>query len=211
MDISKIRDEFEAHDDGDDMHYYYNRDERIRNAPKIVQDYYSGKFNPKGGIFKSLVSTTGNKMLLVCIVVCAAAVVYLYNTGDKPYRKHIAGAEAGIAAFSYEDEVYVSVTVKTNDSAAKSHSMQQAESGNDANGEGGEVISSDNIVEAAFTVLDADSENVGTSKITGALQDGEAVLRMKFQDYDARRVNAAVTYGGETKTLSVAIGGSQTK
>ena len=43
MDFDKID---EGYTDGEKpLHFYYNREERIKNAPKIVQDFYAGKVN----------------------------------------------------------------------------------------------------------------------------------------------------------------------
>ena len=51
MDFSNID---EGHIDGEpELHYFYNREERIKNAPPIVQEYYNGGLRPVRG-FKIL-------------------------------------------------------------------------------------------------------------------------------------------------------------
>lgn len=183
-----MKDLNEGHSDEEEMHFYYDRSERIAHAPKIVQDYYSGKFNPKGGYFKSLVSTTGNKLLLICVLISAAAVVILNKTGDKPYRKHIGQAVMTAAAFSYGDDIYASVTAR--DEARQSGGERQ----------------SDGLVEGKFEAIDADGERVGAASIADVMQDGEAELKAKFADYDIKKIVIEVTYSGETKTLAAEVG-----
>lgn len=195
MDFSKLD---EGHDDGDDVHYYYDRQERISHAPKIVQDYYSGKFHPTGGLFKSLISTTGNKILLVCVLVCSAAVVYLHSTGDKPFRKHIGSVQMTLAAFNYGDEVYASITAKDE----KASSSAAKEGGGQDSG----FIDASNLIECHFSALDCNGEVVCEAAVAEAVQDGAAQLRVKFQDYDIVKVEAEVSYAGESKTLSMPVG-----
>ena len=60
MDFSNMD---EGHEDGKEaLHYYFNHEERIKRAPKIVRDYYSGEGiqSPKG-ILKSLVAPKANR------------------------------------------------------------------------------------------------------------------------------------------------------
>ena len=68
MDFDKISEGYENKDNN--FVYYYNREERIARAPKIVQDYYSGKFNvSKKGLFGTMFATRGNKFLFLSIIV----------------------------------------------------------------------------------------------------------------------------------------------
>lgn len=189
MDFSNLGDT-EGHSDEGEMHFYYDRKERIAHAPKIVQDYYSGKFRPSGGIFKSLVSTTGNKLLLICVLICAAAVVVLNKTGDKTYRKHIGQAVMQAASFSYGDDVYVSVKAVE---AAK------------ANGDK-DVVSSKSFVEGKFTAVDARGNVISQANAEDVMLDGKAEIRMRFSDYGIKKVLIEVTYKGDTKTLITEVG-----
>ena len=47
MDFSKIEETREENQKPEDnLVFHYNREERLKRAPKIVQDYYSGNFKP---------------------------------------------------------------------------------------------------------------------------------------------------------------------
>lgn len=182
MDFSKISGMEGHYDDEDEVHFYYDNEERIAHAPRIVKDYYSGKFSPRGGLFRSLVSTTGNKLLLVCVVVCAASVVVLHRFGDTPYRKHMGQVLVTAGAFVYGDDVYASVKAE------------------------GEAVDGA-LLECTFTALDNDVEVVAQKTATDTITSGNAELKTKFRDYDIKKVVAQVTYSGETKTLVAEIGG----
>ena len=49
--------------------FRYNRNERLKNAPKNVQDFYSGNFStaPKG-LFKSLFANKTSKIMFLTII-----------------------------------------------------------------------------------------------------------------------------------------------
>ena len=118
MDFSNMD---EGHEDGKEaLHYYFNHEERIKRAPKIVRDYYNGEGiqSPKG-ILKSLVATRANRFGLFGIVIFCAF-IYVYSlVGEKPYRKIVGGVEATLAAFSYADEIYASLTVRPENDTEK--------------------------------------------------------------------------------------------
>ena len=48
------------------LHFYYNREERIKNAPKIVQDYYAGRVNQfTRNPFKAFFANRFNRFMFV--------------------------------------------------------------------------------------------------------------------------------------------------
>ena len=70
MDFDKIQES--RSDDKEELHFFYNREERLKNAPQIVQDYYSGKFKPAKGFFRIMFATKGNRFLFVALVLFVA-------------------------------------------------------------------------------------------------------------------------------------------
>ena len=65
MDFSNID---EGHIDGEpELHYFYNREERIKNAPPIVQEYYNGGLRPVRG-FKILFVNKTNRLMFFMIL-----------------------------------------------------------------------------------------------------------------------------------------------
>ena len=174
MDFSKI-DETRPDSPGDEeqMVFHYSREERLRHAPKIVQDYYSGDFKPyKGGLFKSLVSTRGNKLLLVTIVFTFGIILFVNYFGPQKSGATIAGVEARLSAFSYGDSVYVSLLLK--DAPRKKK------------GEFADGIP----VTVTFSVYDKENGLVREEKVIGKYEGNEVFLRTTFTDFDIIKVGA---------------------
>ena len=99
-------------DDSENIHFLYNREERLKNAPKIVQDYYAGKvFNYDTGVkglFKSLVSTKTNRFLLISIILFLAC-IYLFSFLSKNQNSTACGFPVQFESFSYNERIYVSL------------------------------------------------------------------------------------------------------
>ena len=96
MDLSKIEETRDENQNPEEnLVFHYSRAERLKRAPKIVRDYYSGEFKPyKGGLLKSLVATKANRLLFVTIVFTFGIILFV---------RYFA------SAFSYDDSVYASV------------------------------------------------------------------------------------------------------
>lgn len=89
--------------------FHYNREERLKKAPKIVQDYHSGKLTAyKPGLFKALVSTKSNRMIFFALIICLAVVIFtgLFN---KPEKNSLNGIGVSVSAMSFDETVYVSL------------------------------------------------------------------------------------------------------
>lgn len=105
MDYDKIS---EGYGEGEKpFTFYYNRKERISRAPKIVQDYYAGKFGvTKKGLFKTMFATRANKMLFLSVIIimlfgfCYS--IYLNKVGYS-----FAGTNVKITSFSFDETVFV--------------------------------------------------------------------------------------------------------
>lgn len=183
MDFSGID---EGHEDGEEaLHYYFDHDERIKRAPKIVRDYYEGKGpRPVKGVFKNLVAGKGNRLMLVCVVVLAAFIFVWSFFSDKPNKKTFDGAKASLAAFSFEDDVYASVRLSPDGGRSDG---QRETSG---------------AVSVKFFAVDDQGETVLSAEKSERFDGEEISIRAKFPDYDIIKVSAEVVFRGETKTLS---------
>ena len=181
MDFSNMD---EGYEDGKEaLHYYFNHEERIKRAPKIVQDYYNGEGiqSPKG-ILKSLVATRANRFGLFGIVIFCAF-IYVYSlVGEKPYRKIVGGVEATLTSFSYADEIYASLTV--------------------CPGSDTEKAMTSGTITVRFSSIDVQKAVVGEFEDVQSYTGEELTVRTKFPDYDIVAVRAEVRFRGETKTLS---------
>lgn len=189
MDFSKIDEGHPEYKEGEaPFHYYYNRAERIAKAPQIVQDYYNGKGpRPVKGLFKSLVSTRGNRFMLSSIVIFAAF-IWIFSFFSRQSASKIAGTSASLSAFSFEESVYASLKFDAVNGAAL---------------EGGESLQVP--VTAVFTAYEVSGEISNRIEIEEIFYGDELFIRTKFTDYDIIKVICDVTAGAEKKSFSAKI------
>lgn len=174
MDFSKIEESREDNsDERNRMVFHYDREKRLRRAPEIVRDYYSGKFGPyKGGILKSLVSTRANRLLFVTIIFAFGIIYFVNFFGPQKSSGSLAKVDVHLSAFSYDDSVYASVRL----SAA----------GKKIKGNFSEGVP----VSAVITAYDKDNAAVVEERLSGKYAGEELFLRTNFADYDIIRVVA---------------------
>jgi hypothetical protein len=150
--------------------FYYDRERRIANAPKVVRDYYSGKNKQVKGFFKVLVATPAKRMLFITIIGLCVIVVFLnYNMGSESVRT-IAGIPVTLSAFAFEDVVYISIQLAENS-----------------------VIKDEKTVDAVLSIFNADNHVLETRRLTKNYSGSEEFLRTTIADYDILRIEAVVT------------------
>ncbi|WP_294430221.1 hypothetical protein [uncultured Treponema sp.] len=176
MDFSKFdetRSDDEQNHSDERLVFHYNREERLKHAPEIVQDYYSGKFHPyKGGLFKSLVNTRANRLLFVTIIFAFGIILFVNYFGPQKSSGSLAGVDVKLSAFSYEDSVYASLKL---DKASKKKL---------AGFKDGVPVS------ATFSAHDKEGVVVQEVKVLGKYEGKELFLRTTFSDYDIISIDA---------------------
>ena len=181
VDFGKIDD---GHVDGEEpLVFRYSREERLKHAPKIVQDYYSGASQVRRGLLRSLVATKGNRFMLMSVGLCVG-VVLLASVLSRRDSGSVFGVDARLSAFSFEEHVYVSVRLD----AAGSRFAHQTELPLP--------------VLARVSFIDDDGGVVAETPVTGKYDGNELFLRTTAADYGIVRVTAEVELGGESVELS---------
>ena len=171
-------------DDGVDkpLKYYYNREERIAKAPKLVQDYYNGNLKPVRG-FRIFLTKQNRYIFFALIFFVGATWIY---TGLNRTRAGttLAGINFELTAFSYEEEVYVQLKMKRSSRSRETAPINVA---------------------ADFFAIDPNRQ-VG-DKREGQLvyESDEQYIRTKFTDYDIIRVDVILNAGGHEKELSAEV------
>lgn len=164
------------------FHYYYNREERIAKAPPQVQEYYRGGMRPVRGL-KVLFNKQNRFVLLALVLFVGAYWVYSGFNSTRAYG-NLHGINFELSAFSYEEEVFVSLKMKR---SKKATDLSPA------------------AVNAEVFVIDPNNQ-VGDKRILSYLySDGEQFLRTKFTDYDIIRVDLILKVGDEETELSAEV------
>ena len=171
-------------DDEEDkkLKYYYNREERIAKAPQLVKDYYAGKMKPVRGF--RIFFTKQNRYIFFALIFFVGA-TWIYTGLNKTRAgTTLSGINFELTAFSYEEEVYVSLQMKR---SSRSKDVAPVP------------------VAAEFFAIDPNNQ-VG-DKRNGQLvyDEGEKYIRTKFTDYDIIRVDVILNAGGTEKELSAEV------
>ena len=174
----------EGHAEGEEpVVFRYNREERLKNAPQIVRDAYDGKMKPIRG-FKVLWVNKSNRYILLSLIIFIGFVwVFTAVSSTKSYAK-INNIAFELSAFSFQDEVYV--TLKINDKNANEKSPPVKVT-----------------VEVFF--INNDKQIIEKKELSLVYRDGEKTLATKAGDYDIIRVDAIIQADNKEKEVTTAI------
>jgi endo-1,4-beta-D-glucanase Y len=170
----------EGYSEGEEKyHFFYNREERIKNAPKIVQDYYDGKLNPERG-FKALFSNRANRFVLISLVVIVVLSWSYVGLRSLDNKDKINGINFELDAFLYEDDIFANIKI----SSKKKKPC---------------------IIYANFFALDQNDQIVSDQEVIENYEGKEIYLRTKFTDYDIKEVRVLINVENEKKELTTDI------
>lgn len=177
MDFSNIP---EGHEDGsEDLVFHFSNAERVRNAPQLVKDYYSGKLIQKRpGLFRALVSTKSNRFVFIALMVCFALVVFNTFFGPKANVETYKGVPMTLTAYSFGDKVLVSIQLSA---------VEKKFRGKYSNGIP---------VFAKIEAVDVDNQVVSNFQAADLYEEKQIFLRASFTDFDITSVNAEIELGG---------------
>lgn len=177
-----------------ELRFHYNREERVKRAPKIVQDYYAGKLAPTKGLFKVLVATKFNRMMLLTVALCFAVVIIVKTFSNRPSLAVAAGFELELSAFSYDESVYAQVKI---------HPLKK--SLKDKNFDIEKYVKDQERALATFSFVDADGQEIAKIQGSGEIQKNAFFIRTNSPDYDIIKVAAQVEILGQKAGLSSSV------
>lgn len=174
----------EGHAQGEEkIVFRYNREERLKNAPQIVRDYYDGKNRPVRG-FKVLWVNKSNRFILLSLVFFIAFVwIYTAINNTRNYA-NIDGTILELKAFSFQENIYTSVTISSKTADEKSNPVT---------------------VTCEFFFINNDNQVIEKKQFSTEYKYGESSLATKASDYDIIRVDVIASVGGKEKELSAAV------
>lgn len=164
------------------LKFYYNREERLAKAPKLVQDYYNGKLKPVRGF--RIFFTKQNRYIFFALIFFVGATWIYTGLNKTRAATTLAGINFELTAFSYEEEVYVQLKMKRSSRSRETGPLP---------------------VDAEFFAIDPNNQ-VGDKRQGQLVYDeGEQYIRTKFTDYDIIRVDVILNAGGSEKELSAEV------
>ena len=153
------------------VYHYGKPGERFKNADESVKKFYEELENPsKKGFFSALVKTKTSRMLLITII-ALMAMIFIISNFDKTSSASINGIPLQLSAFSFEDDVYVSLKMTSVES------MQN------------EVPLTVQVLVKACT---AEKQIVSSAELAGFYNGQETFLRTSFKDYDILYIEADI-------------------
>lgn len=170
--------EIVTEEDKSQLHFYYNREERITKAPQNVKDYYDGKMKPVKGI-RILVAFKPNRFILISLVLFIGF-VWVYNSINTARDSFILnGIVYSAQSFCFEEEIYLNLKIKEK----KENNIPVK-------------------VNAKVQFINADNQIVDEQELYMVYDKGEKYLRTKHTDYDIIRIDVLINANGEEKELS---------
>ena len=206
MDFKNIQESYSDQKDASDQnsfHFYYNREERLKNAPQIVRDYYDGKMNPKKGLFRVLVSNRQNKFLFLSIFIFAAF-IWIFSFINGHASDKFLGTECQLEAFSFDDTVYVSLKmdeVKKSLQKNSKKNISKTDASMQTNPSNPE-LSRQIPFKVTFYAYDNSGLVQNKSEVDEVFTGSELFVRTKFNDYDIIKVTAFAESEFESKEFS---------
>lgn len=186
--------------------FYYDREKRLERQPKL-KPLYDGSLIRERGFFAALKNAPGGKCLLAAIALLLVLVAFL-SVFDKRNEDALNGVSFSLAAFAFEDTVYVTVKCDAQKIAAEKNAPQntarKTETANAPTDTPAGTATAQQ-VSVLFTAEDESKTIIDKKTVSGVYTGSELLLRVTFTDYDVVKIVAAVTIDGTEKTVSAAV------
>ena len=166
-----------------ELNFYYNREERLKNAPRTVKDFYSGKMKtPPRGLIKVLVATKGSRIMFLTLVFITALGIAISLVDKTANTEKKDGIHYTLNAFSFEEVVYVSLKLDENSSYKK-----------------------ETEIDISFVAKDRSGTVSAKNTESGTYSGNELFFRTTFYDYDIILIDAVIQVGGKNILLTAPV------
>lgn len=174
----------EKKDDEPELVFYYNREERLKNAPKRVRQAYDGTFpSPPKGIFEALVHTKSSKMMLIVMLITLGFTVFtiFLNGGTSLSKSNVSDVRMELKTFSFDGKLYATVDFFQNQNV------------------------SDIYIDVIFYAKDEKNNIIKTESVTQKYDGKKCQSGAVFEADGISAVDASVKINDEQKILSVSV------
>lgn len=159
--------------DEETLIFRYNRKERLKNAPKNVQDFYSGNFStvPRG-LFRSLFANKTSKIMFLTIIFLLMLSMFLTFLSPKENTVSVENLKIQLNAIYFEDKIYCSL---------------EFPSSND-------FLNREEFVYAKFLAFD-ENDNLINSDFDSGIYSGEKkYFRCAFMDFEIAKITCELDF-----------------
>ena len=156
--------------------FHYSREHRLSRANPELRRVYEEGYNLNKGFIKGLTGNAGLRSTFMVIIILCAAIGLISFFGPSSDEASFYGADASLRAFSFGENVFVSVFIASNDELPAPFPA---------------------MVAAELSVLDGDGAILTAAIVTGWYSGEETVLRYSFPDYEGATVTAVLYVIGD--------------
>ncbi len=173
-------------DEAQNLTFHYNREERLKNAPKMVRDYYSGDYKmPPKGLFKMLVYTKSSRIMLFVLIACLLLALFIGLMSPNADEGALSNIKLKLTAFAFQDNIYTQIVLKPDEKNTEK--------------------SIETSIDVDFNFYDVDGALVETVKKTDIYKGNELAIGTTSTDYDILKVEAVVTIDNEQSALKATV------
>lgn len=172
----------------DSLTFHYKRSERLKSAPKMVQDYYSGEYKmPPKGLFKMLVYTKSSRIMLIVLIICLVMTLFIGILKPGADEGNYADVPMKLTAFSFQDSVYTQLILKVPEKNPENYEDSEMQ------------------VDVDFNFYDVDGAQTASIRKTDIYKGNELAIGTTSSDYDILKVEAVVTIGNEQSVMKATV------
>ncbi len=164
-------------EEGPDMVFHYKKGSFREREDQATRDLATGVSVPKRGLFRALVSTKGNRIMLMVLVMSIGVVLIVSFFSKGQERDCVSGVNMELSAFSFNGQVYASLALS---GVKKDEALQRNLSVNFTAVDSDSVVSNSQSFYVCFDSQSAELEN------------GIMYVRAIFTDYDIIKIQCSV-------------------
>jgi len=190
--------QIDGYEEGNEpLTFHHKNGEYRKNEPQFAQDLANGVNQPKRGFFKVLVSTKGNRSMFTVMCLAFVIIILVNIFAKNPNESVVNGINCNITSFSFEDKVYVTLELKTNEKGRSSRSVRKSEEKTPV-----VKLASPKKVIAKFFLYNTDKAQSAVRESDCVFDGTTSYIRETFADYDIVEVKCSVTSADETEFLT---------
>lgn len=177
--------ETRSENEEENIRFYYSHEDRIKHAPKIVQDYYNGSFQLQKG-FRVLFKNKSNRFLLITLCALTAFAMIMSRSIASANKGTLGENKIQLDSFSFEDSVYTTLKITSEKEIPASEKTPVT-------------------VTAVFSAFNADNQKVHEETRSLLIQKNEETISFRITDFEIIEMKAEVSDGTEAVNLTAQV------